>query len=135
MSLAQVNWHPTHRQLRQFGVLCAVLFPCVAWLWSLSAKWILCLSIAGLLMGLLSWWLPAAVTPLFRGVMLLTLPIGWVLSEVVLLLVYGLVFVPMGIAFRCLGRDRLQRRIDRSRVSYWEAKPQPRSLASYYRQS
>lgn len=86
-------------------------------------------------MGLLSWWLPAAVAPLFSGVMLITFPIGWMLSEVVLLLVYALVFVPMGITFRCLGRDRLHRRIDRSRDSYWEAKPQSRSLAHYYRQS
>lgn len=135
MSLVQANWRPTHRQLRQFGVLCIVALPCVAWLWSLSAMWFVCLSIAGLLLALLSWWLPAAVAPLFIGVMLITLPIGLVLSEIVLLLVYALVFVPMGITFRCLGRDRLARRIDRTRDSYWEAKPQPRSLSSYYRQS
>lgn len=135
MSLVQANWHPTHRQLRQFGVLCAIAIPCVAWLWSLSAMWFVSVSMAGLLLALLSWWLPATVAPLFIGVMLITLPIGLVLSEIVLLLVYALVFVPMGIVFRSLGRDRLQRRIDRSRNSYWEAKLQPRSLASYYRQS
>ncbi len=135
MSLVQANWHPTHRQLRQFGVLCAVALPCVSWLWSLSTMWIVCLSIAGMLLALLSWWLPIAVAPLFVGVMLITLPIGLVLSEIVLLLVYALVFVPIGIAFRCLGRDRLERRIDRNCDSYWVAKPRPRSLASYYRQS
>ena len=97
--------------------------------------WFICLTVSGLLLALLAWCLPASVAPLFIGVTLLTLPIGWVLSEVVLLLVYTFVFVPMGIAFWCLGRDRLQRRIDRSCDSYWQAKPQPRSLASYYRQS
>ncbi len=135
MRLVQANWHPTHRQLRQFGMLCAIAFPCVAWLWSLTAMWSVGLSVAGLLLALLSWWLPATVAPLFVGVMLIALPIGLMLSEIALLLVYALVFVPMGVAFWCLGRDRLERRIDRSRDSYWEAKPRPRSLASYYRQS
>ncbi len=135
MRLVQANWHPTRRQLRQFGVLCAVAFPGVAWLWSLSTIWWIGLSITGLLLALLSWWLPLAMAPLFIGVTLITLPIGLLLSEVVLLLVYAFVFVPMGVAFRCLGRDRLQRHIDRSSESYWKAKPQPRSLANYYRQS
>lgn len=135
MSLIQANWQPTHRQLRQFGVLCAVALPCMAWLWSLSAMWFTGLSVVGALLAMLSWWLPAAVGPLFIGVMLITLPLGLVLSEIVLLLVYALVFVPIGIAFRCFGRDRLERRIDRSRGSYWEPKLRPRSLASYYRQS
>ncbi|MCC7335281.1 MAG: hypothetical protein IT422_09295 [Pirellulaceae bacterium] len=135
MSLVQANWQPTHRQLRQFGLLCALALPCVAWLWSLSASWFAGLSAAGVLLALLSWYLPVAVAPLFIGVMLITLPIGLVVSEIVLLLVYALVFVPIGVAFRCLGRDRLERRIDRSRDSYWEPKLRPRSLASYYRQS
>lgn len=97
--------------------------------------WFISLTVSGLLLALLAWRLPTAVAPLFIGVMLITLPIGLVLSEAVLLLVYTFVFVPMGIAFRCLGRDRLQRRIDRSCDSYWQATPQPRSIASYYRQS
>lgn len=135
MSLVQANWKPTHRQLRQFGMVSALVLPCVAWLCSLSASWFTGLSVAGVLLALLSWYLPVAVAPLFIGVTLITLPIGLVLSEIVLLLVYALVFVPMGLAFRCLGRDRLERSIDRSRDSYWGAKLQPRSLASYYRQS
>lgn len=135
MSLVQANWQPTHRQLRQFGVLCAVALPCMAWLWSLSAMWFTVLSVAGVLLVLLSWYLPAAVAPLFIGVMLITLPIGLVLSEIVLLLVYALVFVPIGMAFRCLGRDRLERHFDRNCDSYWKPKLRPRSLASYYRQS
>jgi hypothetical protein len=52
-----------------------------------------------------------------------------------MLVIYMAVFLPMGIAFRLFGRDRLQRRIDRNCKSYWSLKKQPKSAASYYRQS
>lgn len=135
MRLITVNWQPTHRQLRQFGGLCAIALPCLAWLWSLNTAWIGGLAIVGLVIASLAWIFPAAVAPLFIGLMLVTLPIGLVLSEVVLLLIYAMVFVPMGLVFRCLGRDRLRRHLNRTCESYWEEKPQPRSIASYYRQS
>ncbi len=135
MSLVTANWKPTVRQLRQFGVLCAMALPCLAWLWSLGGVWIGGLAIVGIAIAVLAWLVPAAIAPLFIGLMLITLPIGLVLSELVLMLVYGLLFVPMGITFRCIGRDRLHREVDRERDSYWEDKSQPRSMASYYRQS
>lgn len=135
MSLVTANWKPIPRQLRQFGLLCALALPALAWLWSLGSGWISALALVGAILAVLSWCLPTAVKPIFIGLMLVTLPIGWVLSELILLLVYALLFVPMGCVFRCLGRDRLQRKFDRQHESYWEPKSQPRSVASYYRQS
>ncbi len=135
MSLVTVNWKPSSRQLRQFGLLCAFSLPGLAWLWSLDTAWVAGLAVVGLVIAMMAWFAPKLVAPIFIGLMLVTLPIGLVLSEVVLLLIYAMVFVPMGIVFRCLGRDRLHRKLDRQRESYWGAKTQPRSVASYYRQS
>lgn len=135
MSLVNANWKPTQRQLKQFGLLCALALPGLAWLWSLGSVWIGALALVGVVIATLAWCLPVAVKPIFIGLMLVALPMGWVLSELILLLVYGLLFVPMGCVFNCLGRDRLHRRFDRRSESYWEAKSQPRSVASYYRQS
>lgn len=135
MSLVTANRKPTQRQLRQFGLLCALALPGLAWLWSLGSVWICALAFVGVVIATLAWCLPVAVKPIFVGLMLVALPIGWVLSELILLLVYALLFVPMGCVFRCVGRDRLHRKFDRQRESYWESKSQPRSVASYYRQS
>jgi hypothetical protein len=40
----------------------------------------------------------------------------------------------MAFLFRVMGRDALQRRIDRDAKSYWQPKAQPRDAGSYYRQ-
>ncbi len=135
MSLVTANWKPTQRQLRQFGLLSALALPALAWLWSLGSVWISGLALVGTVIATLAWCLPVVVKPIFVGLMLVAWPIGWVLSELILLLVYALLFVPMGCVFRCLGRDSLHRKFDRQRESYWEPKSQPRSVASYYRQS
>jgi hypothetical protein len=135
MSLVRVQWQPSPRQLRQFGTLSAVALPGIAWLWSLGSAWIVGSIVLGVGLALAAWYAPRLVKPIFIGLMLVTFPIGLVLSELVLILVYWSVFVPMGLAFRLLRRDRLQRTLEPQRDSYWEAKPQPRSLANYYRQS
>ena len=57
------------------------------------------------------------------------------LFSLAMLMIYFGVFLPIGLAFRALGRDALQRDFDYNRRSYWEVKKQPRDIASYYRQS
>ena len=128
MSLVTANWKPTQRQLRQFGVLCALALPGLAWLWSLGSLWISGLALVGAVRATLAWCLPVAVKPIFVGLILVALPIGWVLSELILLLVYGLLFVPMGCVFRGLGRDRLHRKFNRQRESYWDIGYQRRDM-------
>lgn len=135
MALLETNWKPSTRQLRQFGSMCLLMLPLLAWLWSGSLTLIAWLAAVGLLIALASWVVPKIVAPLFIGLMLITLPIGLVISELAMLLIYMTVFLPIGIIFRLRSRDRLQLKIDRQCKSYWQPKPQPKSVASYYRQS
>ncbi len=135
MALVEVNWQPTDRQLRQFGCLCLFALPLVAWLWSASLTVIGCCAIAGLVLALASWIYPAAVAPVFIGLMLVTTPIGIVIGEFAMLMIYLAVFLPIGLLFRLLGRDRLQLKKERQAESYWTTKKRPTSVASYYRQS
>lgn len=135
MSLLAVNWKPSSRQLRQFGVTCAIALPAVAWWWGLPSAWLIASLLLGGALAGMGWIAPRSLEPLYRGIMLLTLPIGMLVSELVLLAVYVGVFVPMGLLFRCLRRDRLQRRVEPQRESYWQPKASPTSAGSYYRQS
>ena len=34
MKLVEINWNPTDRQLRQFGMIALVALPALGWLWS-----------------------------------------------------------------------------------------------------
>ncbi len=135
MSLVKANWHPTDRQLRQFGVLCALGLPLVSWMWGGSGELIAASAIGGIVLAACAFAWPRVVAPVFIAAMLVTLPIGLILSELILFLVYALVFVPMGLVFRMLGRDRLARKLQPKVSSYWTPKAQPKSVASYYRQS
>ena len=117
------------------GGLCLVALPLLAWLWLGSLTMIATLAVIGLMMAVAAWVYPRAIAPLFIGLMLITAPIGMVVGELAMFLIYITVFMPIGIFFRITKRDGLQLKLDRKASSYWQPKRQPRSVASYYRQS
>ncbi len=135
MGLIETNWNPNTRQLRQFGVVCGLILPLLAWLWSGSTITITTLAGIGLLIAIVASVYPKGVIPLYVALTLITAPIGTVVGEIALIVVYITVFLPIGIIFRMLSRDRLQLKIDQKANSYWQPKRQPNSIASYYRQS
>lgn len=142
MKLIDLNWNPTDRQLRQFGVACLIFLPLLGWLATGKPRTLEAANLPllgglaglGLVLAVVSWIKPRAVKPLFVGASLAAMPIGLVVGELALILIYFLVFTPMALIFRLIGRDALQRQLDRSTKSYWQRKPQPRDAASYYRQ-
>lgn len=133
MSLAKWNWHPQPQQLRQFAAIAVVLCPLVAWWWEAGpAGWLLAALGSG--WGAAGLVRPRAVRPFYLALTALALPIGWVLGEVLLAVVYYGLFVPLGLAMRLAGRDPLQRRFDPQAATYWQPKKQPAGPASYLRQ-
>lgn len=133
--LVEINWEPTNRQLRQFGLAALIALPLSGWLWSggnLTVSAVLASAGAALTIAALV--RPRWLRPAFIALSLIAAPIGIVVGEVVLALIYVGLFLPIGTAFRLIGRDVLQRNLDRQRASYWEDKTQPPSVASYYRQ-
>ena len=88
----------------------------------------------GLLSGLVACFAPRWLKPVFIGLSLLSAPIGMVVSEITLLLMFALVFWPIGLCFRLLRRDALQLAVVPKTNTYWRPKAQPKSVSSYYRQ-
>ena len=134
MKLIQANWQPTPRQLRQFAGTCLVVLPVLGWLWDVSENVMIAMAGGGLLIGLVGYALPKSVQPLYLTLMVITTPIGIVLGELAMLTIYFGLFWPMGVVFRLLRRDALQLQLDRAHTTYWQPKPQPRNVTSYYRQ-
>ena len=122
MALLELNLKPSAKDLRWFAGL---WFPALClfagatilrkhhalapglWIWVVAAVW----SAAGLLK-------PALIRPVYRALMLLTFPIGWVLSHVLLFTIYFLVLTPVGFLVRTL-HDPMERRFNLSAKSYW----------------
>lgn len=122
------------RQLRQFGAIALVALPAVGWWWGGGSGWIAALAALGAVLAVAARVAPWAVRPLYLGLTCLTAPIGMVVGELILLAIYCLLFVPLGLAFRLVGRDPLEWRRDAVATSYWRRLDGPRPAASYYRQ-
>ncbi|MDA0591093.1 MAG: SxtJ family membrane protein [Planctomycetota bacterium] len=133
MKLVQMNWHPGDQQLRQFGMISLLALPGIAWVWGASHDLMAVLLAVGVVFALTGIAKPQALRIPFVGLCLLTIPIGLVVSELTLLLMYLLVFLPIGGVFCLLRRDALSLR-SQSAESYWKPRSKPASVASYYRQ-
>ncbi len=132
--LLHVNWSPTARVLRQFGWLSTGLALFLAWRWwSSPGIATTCLISAGCL-TLLAEVRPTWLQPVYRGLVALTLPIGMLVGELAMLLIYLLLLFPLALLFRVLGRDPLQLAIDRQAASYWEPRPSSRAASDYFHQ-
>ncbi|MEZ5065632.1 MAG: SxtJ family membrane protein [bacterium] len=112
---------PTAKELRNFGLSLGVV--CLIWAGVLTwrghpepVKWLL--GAAPVLAALgLTW--PAALGPLHRVWMPVAHGIAQALTWVLLAVVFYVVFTPYGLISRALGKDPLDRKIDRNRASYW----------------
>ena len=83
----------------------------------------------------IGWLLPSFMRLVFLGMSYAAWPIGFVVSHVVLALVYYLVMTPIGLAMRVVGYDPMNRRRDVSGESTWvERDSGTRGPESYFRQ-
>ena len=127
MTWSEIDWRPNSRTLRQFAALWLLFFGMLAWRTGHHAHTEAALGL-GMLAGVvgsagLLW--PASVRLLFVTLTALTLPVGWVVSRLILALVFYGLFAPLGALFRLRGRDALQLRRGPARSSYWEPKTIP----------
>ena len=133
-----IQWNPSTKQLRQFA---GIWFPAFCGLvgWSIGQKtghwseveigWVLAglLSVGGLV-------LPALIRPIFVGLILLTFPIGWVVSHLLLGLIFYGVVTPIGLILRISGHDPLQLKKP-SGNSVWKTSVGKTDATRYLRQS
>lgn len=144
--MIEINWQPDDKTLRQFGWIAFVGFSLIALLawkeWLVfsfglgAARTAVASTFAGLgvVSALFSLVAPKANKPIFLGLTLLSYPIGFVLSYVIMgFLFYGLI-TPLGLVFRLIGKDPLNRRFEPQAATYW-SEPRPRrGKDSYFRQ-
>jgi hypothetical protein len=137
MRWSDIPRNPSDRTLRQFAGLCLLIFGGLAG-WRLvqdgPTPLALVLGAAALGLGLPGLVRPRLLRPVFVGWMMLTFPIGWLMSQVILLLMFGLVITPIGLCFKAIGRDALGLRRTGPVTSYWRPKPMPVDVRRYFRQ-
>ena len=135
--MIKLDLKPQNDQLKQFGWIALIGFPLAGaalhWISGLSIDLIWILAIVGVVTFGLSMIQPKLILPLYVGLMVITFPIGFVLSWVLMAVVYFGLFTPVGLVFRLFGRDPLNKYPDSSVESYWHVRGAPREPSSYFR--
>ena len=109
---------PSRRQLRVFGVLLGVLTVFAAR--TIEGADAFGGSAAGIGIAALAILFPRTIEPIWKMLMVLTLPIGWVVSRLILIAFFYIILTPISLLFRIVGHDILKRRLSPSADTYWE---------------
>jgi hypothetical protein len=122
MSLISINTNPSGKQLAVFGATWLVVF---------GAAGVMLLRRGAPLPAVLAVWIAAAAVPvvgavlprLLRGVYVgmsyAAMPIGVVVSFLLLAAVYYLLLTPIGLVMRLLGHDPMSRKFPSGLDSHW----------------
>jgi hypothetical protein len=131
-----IKWRPDARELRRFAVAMLIGFSLLGLFSVWRAGEITTASIV--LWGIGVFLAVAAFVPrlgrlAYLGVYLPTSVIGYVVSQVILTLMFFLVITPLGIILRLMRKDVLQQRRRRQKT-HWTLVKSSRTDDSYYRQ-
>lgn len=138
MALVEIKRDVSASDLQSFGriwfpAFCVLLGALVHYRWHME-------TLSGVLFGVaiasfvFSYFSPQAIRPIYWGLMYLTFPIGFVVSHVLVGVIYFLVVTPIGWLIRLIKGDPLHRSLDRTAASYWLARPEEIPTARYFRQ-
>ena len=138
MALIDVNWKPGHRELRQFAAMFLVFGLAAGTAIHFFKDWppivAQILWGAAIVVGLAGLAVPALARPVYVVMMAVALPIGFVVSTILMTLIYFLVLTPTGLLLRLFGYDPMHRRPDRAANSYWIRRPATADVRRYLRQ-
>ena len=149
-----IDWKPDEKKLKEFGWVSAIGFSVIGFLILPTVKWLhsrggeepyawmdfnwkisLILLAIGIGIWILSLISTKVVRPIYLFWMAVAFPIGWVISHLILGLLYFGLFTPIAIVFKIMGRDALNRKIDKDAKSYWierDGKPEAKRYARQF---
>jgi len=134
----EVEWHPTDRQLRVFGFSGLVASIAAAlilrFVWHVGTFWAGLALTAGAGIFLCSRISRPATRLLYVGLTLAAMPIGLVVSFVLLAGFYFLLLTPLALLFRLIGRDTMRRKWEPRAETYWTNHESAQTMERYLHQ-
>ena len=138
MPLININLTPNKKDLRLFGraaLIASILITILLFLIKgLALKWCAVIVGVGVVVCLCSIISIRLTRWIYLGLTLLTFPIGLIISFTLLAICYYCLLTPLGLIFRLIGRDSLQRKFDKSAKSYWIPHKPCDNTERYFRQ-
>lgn len=138
MQWSDIPRNPSARMLRQFGGLCVLFFGGLAAYGALvkgNSTGPVLFALIAAIAGTLAVIRPSLLKGVFIGWMILAFPIGFIVSKIILLTVFIVIFTPVALVFRLIGRDALiLKKRSGNTDSYWLPKSQPSDPSRYLKQ-
>ena len=137
MRWSEVTRPPTDRQLRQFAAIAVIVLAALA-IWQLAARGSLvvigCYAASAVIAAAIGLARPRWLATSFTCWMIAAFPLAWLVSNLVLAMIFFGLLTPLGLLFRLLGRDPLDRAWPGRQDSYWQEKPAADKSERYLRQ-
>ncbi len=138
MSLIEINWNPDKKELRKFGVIAVVVLSAVGivlrFVIGVSGVAALLVAAAGLCIFIISLASARAARIVYLGLTFAGLPIGFVVSIVLMAAFYFLILTPVGLVFKIINRDVLERKFEPDNPTYWSSRRQRDDPERYFHQ-
>jgi len=111
------------KSLRKFGITMGVFFLLIAALILFRTKRIplpiTVISAGFFVFGII---VPNLLKPVYIFWMKLARVMGWVNTRIILIIIFYLIFTPIGILMKLFGANLLDKKIEKNRISYWKNK-------------
>lgn len=127
----------SRRELRWFGPLFALFIALIGWmLWESGVGWnvLSVLAIAAGSLIVVYYLVPPLQRPLYRGWMFSVMPIGWIVSHLLLSVIYYLLLTPIGLIMKAVGYDPMRRKLEPNRETYWVNRQKSEDPQRYFKQ-
>jgi len=119
--------------LRKFGITIGVILLIIAgflfWKEKESSQILLTFGVTLCILGIV---IPFILKPIYWVWMIFATILGWIMTRVILSLLFYIIFTPIGLIPRFFGKQFLELRWDKSKESYWNYRTNERLIKENY---
>ena len=123
------------KSLKKFGITMAIALLVISgilFLKNKDASYPVIISVLFLSLGLIA---PSTLRLTYIIWMKFALILGWINTRLILIIMFYLIFTPIGLIMRIFRTDLLERKLEKSKTSYWKAHQEKEfALENYERQ-
>ena len=121
------------KELRKFGITVGIILLIIAgflfWKEKESFRLLLAVSTILIVLGILT---PVVLKPIYQGWMIFATILGWVMTRVILSLLFYVILTPIGLILRLFGKQFLELRWDKSQTTYWNNRGNEQAVKENY---
>ena len=138
MALVSLNLKPSEKQLRDFAditlCMCNIIGLVLFWIERIPVSGLEYFCAGGVIVFVLSRISAVFIKPLYLGLIIITFPIGWVVSHIVMGIFYFVIVTSVAFVFRLMKRDILLLKRKANIKTYWMPFRKSRPVRDYFNQ-